>query len=61
MLRHLSQKRILHHKQVHSYTQETYVLIHILKYSSAFIVLGVRLTKCQQIHQDVAPAAQHFF
>ena len=34
---------------IHSYTQETHILIHILKYSSAIIVLGVRLTKYQQI------------
>ena len=35
--------------------------IPILKYSSVFIVLGVRMTKCQQIHSDIAPAAQQMF
>ena len=58
MLKPLIQKSIIHYKSVHSYTQETHILIHILKYSSAFIVLGVRLTKYQQIHIDIPPAAQ---
>ena len=46
---------------MHSYTLETHILIHILKYSSAFIVVGVRLTKCQQTHPDIPLAAQQMF
>ena len=61
MLKHLSQYSIIQHKYVHSYTQGTYVFIHILKYSSVLVVLEVRLTKCQQIHQAVAPAVQQMF
>ena len=37
------------------------ILFPILKYSSVFIVLGVRLTKYQQILLDIAPAAQQMF
>ena len=40
------------------YAHENHVFIPILKYSSVFIVLGLRLTKYQQIHADIAPAAQ---
>ena len=32
-----------------------------LKYSSVFKVLGVRLTKYQQIHPDLASAAHQMF
>ena len=35
--------------------------IHILKYSSVFVVLGVRLIKYQQIHPNMPPAAQQMF
>ena len=42
-------------------TRNPYILIHILKYSSAFTVLGVRLTKYQQIHTDTQPDAQQMF
>ena len=38
-----------------------HILIHILKYPSAFIVLMVRLTKYQQIHPDIPPASQQMF
>ena len=38
---------------MHSYTQETHILIYILKYLSAFILLGMRLSKYQQIHPDI--------
>ena len=41
--------------------QENHTLIPILKYSSVFIVLGVRLTTCKQIHVDIAPARQQMF
>ena len=61
MLKILRQESIIQYKQVYSYTQETYILIHILRYSSAFIVLGVKLTKYQQIHSDIQPAAQQMF
>ena len=43
------------------YTQENHIPILILKYSSVFRVLGVRLTKYQQLHPDIAPAAQQMF
>ena len=43
--------------QAHTYAQENHILIPILKCSSVFIVLGVRLTKCQQIHSDIPLAA----
>ena len=56
MLKNFRQRSIIQYKKVHSYTQETYILIHSLKYPSAFIVLRVRLTKYQQIHPDVPPA-----
>ena len=46
---------------IYSYTQETHILIHILKYSSAFIVLGVTLTNCQQIHPVIPFAAHQMF
>ena len=36
-------------------------LFTFLKYSSAFIVVGVILTKCQQIHIDAAFAAHQMF
>ena len=36
------------------------MLIPILKYSSVFM-LGVRLTKYQQIHSDIAPAVQQMY
>ena len=39
----------------------TFILIHILRYSSAFRVLGVRLSKYQQIHLDIQPVAQQMF
>ena len=39
------------------FAQENNILIHILKYSSVVIVLGVRLTKYQQIHSDIQCAA----
>ena len=42
------------HKKIH-------ILIHILKYSSVCLVLGVKLTKYQQIHPDVPPAVQQMF
>ena len=41
--------------------QETHIRIHILKYSSSFIVLGVRLTKCKQTHPDIPLTAQQMF
>ena len=45
---------------IHSYAQDTHILIHILKYSSALIVFGVRLTKYQQTHADIPPANDIF-
>ena len=39
-----------------------YIRIHILKFSSALIVvLGVIMTKYQQIHPDITLAAQQMF
>ena len=61
MLQLLRQYSILQYKYLHSYTQETQILIHILKYSSAFIVIGVRLTTYQQIHPDIQPVSQQVF
>ena len=61
MLTFFRQQSIIQYKEVHSYTQETRTLIHILKYLSAFIVLGLRLTKYQQIHPHILPAAQQMF
>ena len=46
---------------MHSYAQEDHILIPFFKYSSVFIVLGVRLTKYQQIHVHMAPAVQEMF
>ena len=43
------------------HAQENHVIILILKYSTIFIVLGVRLTNYQQIHPDTSPAAQQMF
>ena len=51
MLNILRQKSIIQYKN--SDTQETHILINILKYSSTFIVLEERLTKYQQIHTDI--------
>ena len=51
----------MNNPSVYSYTQETHILIHILKKSSAFIVLGVTLTKCQQIHSVIPFAAHQMF
>ena len=61
MIKILRQDSIMQYKLVHSYTQETYVLIHISRYSSAFIMLGVRLTKYQQMHSDIQCTAHEMF
>ena len=45
----------------HPYEQEIHIVIPILKYSSEFIALGVRLSKHQQLYPDIAPAAQQMF
>ena len=45
----------------HTYAQENHILIPFFKYSSVFILLGVGLTKYQQKHPDIAPAAQQMF
>ena len=61
MLRLLKYSSIIQYKYAHSYAQEHNTLIHIFKYSSAVIVLGVRLTKHQHIHLDIQPAKQQMF
>ena len=43
------------------YTQESHILIPILKYSTVFMVLGVRLNTYQRIHPDIASAVQQMF
>ena len=61
MIKMLRQESVIQYKWVHSYTQETNVFIHISRYSSAFIMLEVRLTKYQQIHSDIQCAAHQMF
>ena len=61
MLKRLRQYSIIQHKQALSYAQENHIITPILKYPSVFVVLGVRLTKYQQIHPDIAPAVQQMF
>ena len=61
MLKILRQQSMMKCKYVHSYTQEIHTLIHISKYSSAFIVLWVRLTKYQKRHTDIPSAEQQMF
>ena len=61
MLKRLIQERIIQYKLVHTYTQETYYSYSHLEILSAFIVLGVRLTKYQQIHSDIQCAAHQMF
>ena len=58
MIHHNNHKK---HILLSSCAQEIHILIPILKYPSVFIVLGVRMTKCQQIHSDIAPAAKQMF
>ena len=61
MFKILRQQNMMKCKYVHSYTQETHTLIYISKYSSAFIVLWVRLTQYQKIHTDIPSAEQQMF
>ena len=49
MLKLLRQLIIIQYNKAHSYAEENHILIPILKYSSVFIMLGVKLTKYQQI------------
>ena len=51
----------MQYKYAYSYAQVKHILISNLKYPSVFIVLGVRLTKYQQIHSATTPAAQQMF
>ena len=55
LIQHRSQYSINKHTFMH---RKTIFLFTMLKYSSVFIVLWVRLTKYQQIHPYTAPAAQ---